>query len=195
MSLLAGSSSWKRPKPFFRLEDGKRYLYIRDGEQQYIKGSYQYSTLNLGWQRRFGKFGFINAQIGTGYEKNLKQSAFSIATNLLYLQLVSDDIYYQQDQISIQLAPRFYYNFKKRIRKGKTANDLSAAYLSIRNQWDINRYDNGWVKNYNLSLLWGTQRRIFEHMFINYEFGYSFPSETYQLYGTFISELKIGIAF
>lgn len=136
----------------------------------------------------------ISGKINIGYEKSVKQSSFSIATNLLFLQQVHQ-VGYKQNQLSIQIAPRYYYNLKKRIRRGKTANDLSAEYFSIRNQWNIDKFREDWQEDYTFSLLWGSQRRVFEHMFINYEFGYDFPSWPVQIDGEFISELKIGLAF
>jgi len=52
-----------------------------------------------------------------------------------------------------------------------------------------------WQETYTFSFLWGTQRRVFEHMYINYEFGYDFPSWPNQSFGEIISELKLGLAF
>lgn len=272
-SLLAGVRYVQSENPRYRSYDGRK---------QFLKSQYQYGTLNLGWQRRFGKYGFLHFQLGTGikhvpqkvitvstptkiyefqpfskwqwitaykasvglaigskndtkidhsfwsyrqddydmwkvdlfglfyelnkagisgkinigYEKSIKQSAFSIATNVLYFQQVFPDAYWdKQNQLSIQIAPRFYYNLKKRMQKGKTANDLSAEYFSIRNQWNISK-SRGWQENYSVSLLWGIQRRVFEHMYINYELGHAIPPiKTYLPFSEIISELKIGFAF
>ena len=107
------------------------------------------------------------------------------------IQQVYSEQQFKFHQISFQIAPRFYYNLKNRIRKGKTANDLSAEYLSFRSQWTFN-----YIKKYDFSILWGIQRRVFENMFINYELGYDFPSNSFALYEEkIISELKIGLAF
>lgn len=271
-SLLAGIKYVQFPNPVF---------YSSDGDRQFLKSQYQYSTLNLGWQRRFNKHGFLHLQIGTGiqrtpqkiielvshngpfqinplpkwrwissykigvglalnnsrtstiekniwtyhkvdndmwkvdlfgfvyslnkegvsgkinigYEKSIQQSSFSIATNLLFHQQVHPGRY-KQNQLSIQIAPRYYYNLKKRMRRGKTANDLSAEYFSIRNQWNI--HDEHWIRRrYKLSILWGIQRRVFEKMYINYELGRIIPFNTseYIFLDETISELKIGLAF
>ena len=268
LSLLAGVKYLQRPNPGY---------YSSDGKKQFLKGQYHYSTLNLGWQRRFGNHGFLHLQLGTGiqhipqkvieintpnfnydieplsrwqwvtnykvgiglvmgsksdtnikgkvwsfhqadsdmwkvdlfgllsaldkegisgkinigYEKGIQQSAFSLTTNLVFLKLPS---IYRNNQLNIQLAPRYYYNLKKRIRKGKTANNLSADYISMRHQWNIKRRNANWQEKQTFSFLWGTQRRVFERMFFNYELGYDFPSWPDQISGEFISELKIGIA-
>ncbi len=271
LSLLAGVKYWQKPYPGPGRSDGKL---------SFLKGNYQYSTFNLGWQRRFSKYGFLHLELGTGlqhipqknisvsshgytyeieplarwqwltsykvgiglvvgnksdssiknniwryhqadtdmwkidlfgllsalgkegvggkinlgYEKSIKQSAFSISTNLLYLHLPSWISYYKRNQLSIQIAPRYYYNLNKRMQKGKTANNLSANYFSIRSQWNIKMYNDFWQEKVDFSFLWGIQRRLFEQMFINYELGYDFPS-AHQFEGVFISELKIGLAF
>lgn len=271
--ILAGVKYLQRPNPAF---------YSSDGKNQFLKGQYQYSTLNVGWQRRFSKYGFLHLQLGTGiqhipqkiitvssprstyeieplarwqwltsykvgiglaignksdspiknniwryhqadtdmwkidlfglisafslgkegiggkinlgYERSINQSAFSITTNLFFLHLTSSLDYRERNQLSIQIAPRYYYNLKKRMQKGKTANNLSANYFSFRTQWNIKIYNDFWQERVDFSFLWGIQRRLFERMFINYELGYDFPS-TYQFEGVFISELKIGLAF
>jgi len=88
--------------------------------------------------------------------------------------------------LSLQIAPRFYYNLKKQ----KRIHNLSANYFSIRSQWNI---INDWhYKKYSFAPLWGMQRRVFQRMFVNYEFGYEFGN-TFESY--IISELKIGLAF
>ena len=130
---------------------------------------------------------FSGSKINIGYEKGGQHSAFSIATNLIYFNQ------YKQELI-LQIAPRYYYNLKKRIQKGKTANNLSADYFSLRNQWDLIGRDSFIENKYDFSLLWGTQRRVFKNMFINYELGYDFQSGN-QWSGEIISELKIGLAF
>lgn len=270
LSLLAGIRYWQKPD-----------IINFDGSISFFKGQYQHSTLNLGWQRRFGKRGFLHLQIGTGiqhipqkviesntsplfdsrletianwqwisnykvgigltlgkrndigiksnilnyhqvdtdiwkidllgllttlgkgwvggkinigYEKSIQQSSFSITTNLLYFNLSSPQDYYDLNQLSLQVAPRYYYNLKSRIQKGKTANNLSADYFSFRNELNVLGNGSLWDNQYTFSLLWGLQRRVFENMFINYELGYDFPFRN-QFSGEVISELKIGLAF
>jgi len=269
LSMKAGIKYWQ--KPFGARSDGKR---------SYFKGLYQYGTLNIGWQRRFGQHGFIHFQLGTGvqrnpqdiielgtpnnsykitplpkwrmisnyrvglglaigskgdktirqniwtyhqadrdiwkidlfglllglentafnsrinigYERGSRNASFSMTTNIVYLGSSNR----WDNELSLQIAPRYYYNLKKRIRQGKTANNLSADYFSFRNQWNFNiTGEDGYhyfENKYDLSFLWGMQRRVFENMFINYELGYDFPSAN-QWDGEIISELKIGLAF
>ncbi len=271
LSFLAGIRYWQKPSSI-----------STDGRISFFKGQYQHSTLNIGWQRRFGKRGFLHLQLGTGaqhisqkvierhtshfnynnleptpnwqwitnykvgigltiggksdtsiknniwnyhqidtdiwkidlsgllttlgkgwiggkinigYEKSIKQSPFSITTNLLYFHLTSPYDYYGVNQLRLQIAPRYYYNLKKRMQNGKTANNLSADYFSFRNQLNLLGDNSRWDNQYTFSLLWGAQRRVFKSMFINYELGYDFPSWPDQTQGEFISELKIGLAF
>ena len=189
VSLLAGAKYWQK------------LIYSSDSKKSYFKGSYQYSILNLGWQRRFGQRGFIHIQLGTGiqhnpqdtlrigpsnypreisplskwkmistyriglglainkkndtnvkeniwtyhqtdrdmwtidlfglllsledkvfgnkinigYERGSPNASFSISTNIVYLRSYR----YWINELSLQIAPRYYYNLKKRIKRVK----------------------------------------------------------------------------
>jgi len=121
-------------------------------------------------------------------EQGIKDLPFSINTTLTYLHYSKQDYGIYNKHLSLQIAPRFYYNLKKQ----KRIHNLSANYFSIRSQWNIINdfyWDN---KKYSFAPIWGMQRRVFEWMFVNYEFGYEFGNNTFEKY--IISELKIGIA-
>ena len=55
LSLLAGIKYWQKPSL---------------NRSSFFKGNYQYSTINIGWQRRFAQHGFIHIQLGTGVQRN-----------------------------------------------------------------------------------------------------------------------------
>ena len=265
-----GIQHWQRPGRYWiETSDGRNY-------NPYLKGIYKYSTLNLGWQRRFGKHGFVHLQFGAGirqnkefdfpvellppsnatsfsqlprwqplmtykvgvgialgktesaqvnkpileyhkedlsmwkldllpiflgtgentllskinigYEQGIKNTSFSINTNLVYLLPNKQDYEYLDNYLGLQISPRLYYNFKKR----KTVNHLSANYFSMRNEWNIVGNHSWGNQKYSFALLWGMQRRLFKHLFINYELGYEFGG----LFSDYIiSDLKIGLAF
>jgi len=263
-----GLQHWQKP--------GSHSVVTADGRSYspYLKGNFQYSTLNIGWQRRFSTIGLLHFQLGAGvrhnekidfpetllppeysfeqptnwetymtykvgigialgkaedtqvnesilefhqedltlfkldlfpilldigknkliskinigYEQGIKDLPFSINTTLTYLHYSKQDYGIYNKHLSLQIAPRFYYNLKKQ----KRIHNLSANYFSIRSQWNIINdfyWDN---KKYSFAPIWGMQRRVFEWMFVNYEFGYEFGNNTFEKY--IISELKIGIA-
>ncbi len=267
-----GMQHWQRPGLILvTTADGRNYA-------PYLKSNFQYSTLSIGWQRRFSKKGFLHLQLGAGirhneafdfpvelltpdrrayfeqlpkwqsiitykvgigialgktentqvsepifeyhkedltmwkldllpifigtgrntvlnkisigYEQGIKQLPFSINTNLTYLHYGKQDYASFGRYLTLQIAPRFYYNLSKR----QSVNNLSANYFSVRNQWDILDDTNFGDNKYSFALLWGMQRRLFGQMFINYELGYEFGNEfIFDRY--YISELKIGLAF
>jgi len=275
ISNITGIQRWQRPG----------FSRSFDYDASPIKGDFQYSLLGLGWQRRFGKRGFIHAQIGAGirhneqinlsayepppvpisgivleqlpewhpiviyklgvgvalgkientkvqqtilayhqedasiwkidllpillssseiwqktskisigYEQGIKQSPFSINANLIYLH-PSGEGETRTSYIDLQLSPRLYYNLKSRIRKGKTAYNLSAEYFSIRSQWVRDFGEAFHNKDFSLAFLWGIQRRLFKCMFVNYEFGYKTGFRPYGFNKYIVSDLKIGLAF
>ncbi|MEM1122126.1 MAG: hypothetical protein AAGJ18_16895, partial [Bacteroidota bacterium] len=279
LGVSLGTNFWQQPTLTSSITtDGKI-------ERPMFRGNLQYSTINVGWQRRFGKRGFLNIELGAGvkhntkqvidgtlpeepilfeflrplpkwqglvhykvgiglaingksdtqiqtpileyhkadqdmwkidlfpillnlgregyagkinvgYERGIGKSNFSVNTNFLYNATQTLNDINRNKRLLFQLSPRFYYNLKNRIRKGKTANNLSADYFSIRNEWVL-VHENASIANYSITALWGVQRRIFEHMFVNYQAGYTFPSPNVRTisFGQIISELKIGLAF
>lgn len=161
--------------------------------------------------KSLGKDG-IAGKLSLGYERRINDSPFSINTNLFYVNSISPKVNFLRDKFIFQIAPRYYYNLKKRMRKHGTANDLSASYLSIRQQWGIDNsnpyfiYDFGFKSGpkYSIQLIWGTQQRIFERMYLDYQIIYDF--QDYHYFGSteistnvgvgqFRTDLKIGFAF
>lgn len=61
-----GLQHWQRPG-FYSVvtADGRNY-------SPYLKGDFQYSTLNIGWQRRFSSIGLLHFQLGAGIRHNEK---------------------------------------------------------------------------------------------------------------------------
>jgi hypothetical protein len=118
----------------------------------------------------------------------------------------------------VAVEPRFYYNLKKRIAKGKTGNNLSGTYfaghLSFSNgnsfvdQDDVYDYPVKFnTRTFVLAPMWGFQYRIFGKAFIDYKFGAGLVSTNQSIYYKLgqsynygwspsfgvVSELKIGI--
>jgi hypothetical protein len=80
-----------------------------------------------------------------------------------------------------QLAGRYYYNLNRRIRKGKSASNFSANYLSLALGSSIGkqaqetpyyRYNHGGpVARLDAALLYGLQRRLGHYGFVDFNFG------------------------
>jgi hypothetical protein len=83
-----------------------------------------------------------------------------------------------------QLAGRYYYNLNRRIRKGKSASNFSANYLSLALGSSLGRqaqetpffgYDYGGpLARVDAAVLYGLQRRLGRYGFVDFNFGFPF---------------------
>lgn len=74
---------------------------------------------------------------------------------------------------SYSFEPRYYYNLKKRIAYGKSANNLSANYLSLLNGMDFYKNRNGDFQGSkrHTGLVYGVQRRLVKNGFFDLNAG------------------------
>jgi hypothetical protein len=75
--------------------------------------------------------------------------------------------------ISYSFEPRYYHNLKKRIAYGKSANNLSANYVSVINGLDLYVNSNGdsqFLKRHT-GLVYGVQRRLVKNGFFDVNAG------------------------
>lgn len=118
---------------------------------------------------------------------------------------------WQNSQVGIDVAARYYYSLPRRIRRGKSANNFSANYFSIQidNTWrDESTYifqrqppitDAGVRRTSQFSLLYGIQRRLGKHGYVDYNIGVAYRPK--QWFGDdrnrliFDSNFSIGLAF
>jgi hypothetical protein len=125
--------------------------------------------------------------INPEFEKKLGKSPFSINTGLgfNYRRRGYSNINYG---IKGSLEPRYYYNLKKRIAQGKSANNLSGSYFSIElsggygesiNESYISISDNrvDTIKRFEMKGIyyavepkWGIQKRLFRNGYMDFSF-------------------------
>jgi hypothetical protein len=111
--------------------------------------------------------------------------------------------------VRTQVAGRYYYNLMPRIRKGKSASNFSANYLSLGlgagfgrcSDEDPYRTTNiGRPVRLSAALLYGIQRRIGRYGFVDFNFGFPIPivpereSSGLGLHISLITTLRIGLA-
>lgn len=92
--------------------------------------------LDIRWLLETLKKNDVLTQMMVGYETKLNNSAWSLNMEvkpLLYWYNNQVHTKYIDKIISVHvgLEPRYYYNLKKRIARGKSANNLSGNYLSL----------------------------------------------------------------
>lgn len=122
--------------------------------------------------------------LSAAYEHKIGQS-WSINTELsgAYSTSSRDELPIKNVRVGLILEPRFYYNQKKRIANGKSANNLSGNYFTVEtslnyfNQEFYTIYSNspGSVNttrtlegiNARFAPKWGMQRRLFKNGFFD----------------------------
>ena len=82
-----------------------------------------------------------------------------------------------------QVAGRYYYNLSRRIRKGKSASNFSANYLSLAVSTGYGRRSHETPFHYyntskpfvraDMAVLYGLQRRLGRYGFIDFNFGFT----------------------
>jgi hypothetical protein len=134
--------------------------------------------------KSYSSGGGYSIEFNPEYERKIGKSSFSINTGLG----ISYGDYYYRDNfyggynlgVNATIEPRYYYNLKKRIATGKSANNLSGNYFSINVNGSFSKSYYGTldsaavIKNNELSgnLLvieprWGIQRRLFKNGFLD----------------------------
>lgn len=147
-------------------------------------------------EKRLFKFNLLNAfnaafisgvqQIGTslefGYEEKIGDTPFSFASHVTgsYNRLENRDLFTAQlFHLQLKIGPRYYYNLKRQIAKGKSGNGLSGNYFSI--EYGVNfvssrvTVDSGTsISDFaqtQVGFLMGFQRTISDKLYYDINFG------------------------
>ena len=129
-----------------------------------------------------------DVNLGLDYEFKIGQSAWSInqAVRVQYKSYTGISTMYNSSGPSMStysvgpfwsgsysLEPRYYYNLKKRIAYGKSANNLSANYVSLLNGMDFYKNPNGDLQGSkrHTGLVYGVQRRLVKNGFFDVNAG------------------------
>lgn len=132
--------------------------------------------------KSYTRYGYA-ISINPEYERKIGQSSFSINTGIDF-DYSNYKIFGKGYALKAELEPRYYYNLKKRIAKGKSANNLSGSYISfnlnvgyVNGSYNSVAYDSvvtQFTKRhgtaYNLEPRWGIQRRLFKNGFLDFSF-------------------------
>jgi hypothetical protein len=121
------------------------------------------------------------------YEQKIPKTSLSIEGSIgLKGQIQSKKVILLQTDdkyaLNLGLLSRYYYDLKKRIARGKSANNLSGEYFGLRVDY-INA-----ASTYNLqsnaaigTFLWGKQQRLLKHLNLDFWIGYSVESKKTKL--------------
>ncbi|MEO1518634.1 MAG: hypothetical protein AAFV95_26710 [Bacteroidota bacterium] len=165
----------------------------------------------------------FNGEIDLEYEHKLGYSSWSMTYSGVLDYFISTNVDDTPGDVirtgySLGFAPRWYYNLKKRIAKGKTANNLSSNYFTLSTSFSsraISNFGGEKFRDYQIAVVpaWGVQRRFFNRGYFDYKVGFgpatdrrrwdlteespSYFNRSFfdKIYYIFLSELKIGLAF
>lgn len=128
-----------------------------------------------------------DVNLGLDYEFKIGQSSWSInqAVRIQYKSYMDILTTYNSSGPSISYStigpswsgsysfePRYYYNLKKRIAYGKSANNLSANYISLLNGFNFYENDGDWRgSKRHTGLVYGIQRRLVKNGFFDVNAG------------------------
>lgn len=123
------------------------------------------------------------------YEQKLRKAPWAVLTELSpgllrYHGAAATDTWNTSFAVNGQVAGRYYYNLPNRIRKGKSANNFSANYLSLALGGSAGRHSldtpfhyyetDGTALRLDGALLYGLQRRLGRYGFVDFNFGVPF---------------------
>lgn len=131
---------------------------------------------------RYNRFG-----VHVAYERKLFRPAWSLLAEISPSALRYFTGYYFRDlrsywtfNVRTQLAARYYYNLERRIRQGRGAGNFSGNYIALALGTGFGRYSDtpfhrfvqeGGFVHVDGALLYGMQRRIGQHGFIDINAG------------------------
>lgn len=137
-------------------------------------------SLPIGYEQKFAQYFSWVSEINTSYTYS-RIAIFSIDPDSI--GQITFGNYSLNLRFSFNNELRFYYDLKKRIANGKSANNLSGNYFALKfNLTDFLEKATGkpFGVNENIQLtiapIWGLQRTIFKRGYINYSVGFNLLS-------------------
>lgn len=80
-----------------------------------------------------------------------------------------DGVYFQGHQF--RLEPRWYYNMPRRIREGRSANNLSGNYFGLELTQHLRSNNSSFFNHRSAAVRFGVQRRLFRYGYFDMSYG------------------------
>lgn len=155
----------------FRCFEAQRsWLKIDFTRMFYISGTKKDVNLGLDYEFKIGQSAWsINQAIRAKFG-SYKGTFTNYSSSGIYTSTYTVGPYWSG---SYSFEPRYYYNLKKRIAYGKSANNLSANYLSVLNGLDFYKNPNGELQFFkrHTGLVYGIQRRLVKNGYFDLNAG------------------------
>jgi hypothetical protein len=121
--------------------------------------------------------------LSAAYEQKIPNTMLSLEGNLA----IAGNAHSKESSFSrndsryafrVGVMPRYYYELKKKIAQGKSANNLSGNYFGLKLDYDrAEKFNSLQTQSFDATLLWGSQQRILKHLFYEFWVGYDFLIE------------------
>lgn len=145
----------------------------------------------LTYEKAIGKQFTLNSQLGLEGGFSIGSNSFASSTsNFLYILTPS-----------LTLEPRFYYNFSKRMRKGKKTFNNSTNYITLAafyapSSFSISNDDVGKQETrFSLVPMLGMRRAIGERFSFEFALGYGVGFSEQETVGFLDLDLRLGYIF
>ena len=104
---------------------------------------------------------------------------YDISEGSIYYQVIKPALYFLA-------TPKYFYNIKKRINKGKTAQYNSGNYIGIRLKYNMPLYKKSDIIRNSIltNIHWGIQRAISNHWTFNSHIGVGYAHDIDYGFGT-----------
>lgn len=175
-------------RQMLKIDFTKMFYFSENKKNLDLRIDYEFKLASSSWS--------INQEFKVGYSY-LKESINNYGNSGIFNSTAYGNSWYG----GYSFEPRYYYNLKKRIVYGKSANNLSANYISSVNGFDLFERENDYkIEKIHTGVVWGMQRRLVRHGFFDFNGGIAktldgtwvdslFPKKT-GLY--FVLNFKIG---
>ena len=151
-------------------EAQRSWLKIDFTRMFYISGNKKDVNLGLDYEFKIGQSAWsINQAIRVKFD-SYKGVSTIFSSSGPYISTYTVGPYWSG---SYSFEPRYYYNLKKRIAYGKSANNLSANYVSLLNGLDLYKNPDGDLQfsKRHTGLVYGVQRRLVKNGFFDVNAG------------------------
>jgi hypothetical protein len=144
--------------------------------------------------------------LSIAYEQKIPKTQFSIESSISIggnLHTKSDtkvSKFENKYGFIIGVMPRYYYDLKKRIAKGESADNLSGGYFGVKFDYSQAKwYSNLKEQSVGTTFLYGSQQRILQHLGFDWWVGYGTlwnkaNTESFS-WGVFSANLSLNLAF
>ncbi len=129
-----------------------------------------FGLINLGWEQKISPSFSLDSRLAAAYYLSFSGKNPHIPS--------------WDGTIGLDIAPRYYYNLRKRMRNSQSANNFSANYLSVigstqlmfrrTNPRFVEPLGNYYFRGLSVTPVYGIQRRIGKWMYIDAQAGFQF---------------------